>query len=109
MRTLKFIVDGQILKPDPSCGFKDLVPGSAECVKAEFSFSSDWNLYSKVIAFTSALGRQFPPQLLRDGRSCIIPKEALARRVFKVSVIGMNGDKKLTTNKVEVKQDGGKV
>ena len=109
MRTLKFIVDGQILKQDPSCNFENLVPGSAECVGIEVEFSSDWNGYSKVVEFTSALGKQYPPRILVGGRSCMVPSEALARRVFKIRIIGKQGDKKMQTNKFEVKQNGGKV
>lgn len=108
MRTLKFMVDGQILIKDPSCDFSNLVPGSKDCVGVEVSFSSDWNGYTKAVEFTSALGKQFPPRILVGGRSCMVPAEALARRVFKVRIVGKKGDGKMMTNKVEVKQNGGK-
>ena len=39
MRTLKFIVEGQIIKQDPSCDFTNLVPGTEGYLRAEFSFS----------------------------------------------------------------------
>ena len=107
MRTLKFIVDGQILKPDPNCDFTGLIPGSANYIKAEFSFSSDWNGFMKAVEFTSALGISFEPQLRADGKTCIVPVNALARRVFKIRVTGKQGKKKMTTNKVEVVQNGG--
>lgn len=109
MRTLKFVIEDQILKPDPSCKFDNLVPGGKECVKLEFSFSSDWNGYAKAVEFTSALGKSFTPKLLVDGRACIVPTEALARRVFKVRVVGKKGETKIVTNKVAVKQNGGEV
>lgn len=107
MRTLKFIVDGQSIKPDPSCDFSGLVPGTEGYVKAEFSFSRDWGGYVKVAAFFSALGKEYAPKKLVDGNTCLIPKEALGRRIFKVRVIGKKGDSTMVTNKLTVKQSGG--
>lgn len=109
MRTLKFIVENQILKPDPGCDFSNLVPGGKECAKLEFSFSSDWNGYARGVEFSSALGKSFTPKALVDGRACIVPTEALARRVFKIRVVGKKGDTMITTNKLAVKQNGGEV
>ena len=108
MRTLKFIVDNKIIKQDPKCDFSDLIPGTEKYLRAEFSFSPEWNGFKKVVAFWSALGKEYPPQVLSDGKSCIIPFEALKRRTFKVQVVGERGDLKLTTNKVAVSQNGGK-
>ena len=52
MRTLKFIVEGQIIRPDPSCDFSGLVPGSEGYLRAEFSFSKDWVNTIKVVSFS---------------------------------------------------------
>lgn len=108
MRTLKFIVDNQLIKPDPKCDFEGLVPGTEDYLKAEFIFSEEWAGYTKVAGFYSAMGKEYPPQLLKDGKSCIIPAEALKRRVFKVRVIGKKSEQKITTNKLAVSQNGGK-
>lgn len=108
MRTLKFIVSSQIVAPDPDCDMSNLVPGGKECIKLEFIFSKDWNGYTKVVEFTSALGKEYTPKMLTDGRSCIVPAEALSRRVFKIRVIGKQGEKKMVTNKFAIKQNGGK-
>lgn len=104
MRTLKFIVDGQIIRPDPRCDFSGLVPGSASQVQAVFTFSKEWTSTPKVVALYSRLGNEYPPQALKDGRSCTIPIEALQKRVFKVQVLGQNG---LATNKLAIDQKGG--
>ncbi len=109
MRTLKFIVDNQIIRKDPNCDFENLVPGSEEYLEAEFSFSREWDNCIKVAAFYSALGIEYPPQILKDGKTCIIPTEALEKKVFKVKIVGKNGDFKITTNKVDVVQNGGSV
>ena len=103
MRTIKFIVDGQVITRDQSCDFGKLVPGSEKYVKAE------WNGRAKVVRFWSAMGREYEPQTLPDGKTCLIPSEALKKRVFKVQIMGKEGKSKILTNKVEVKQDGGRM
>lgn len=107
MRTLKFIVEGQIIKPDPECDFSNIVPGTEDYLEAEFQFSSEWTGYVKVAAFWSIMGREYPPSVLTDGKKCTIPAEALKRRSFKMSLVGKNGTSKITTNKIEITQDGG--
>ena len=107
MRTLKFIVEGQIIKQDPNCDFTNLVPGTEGYLRAEFSFSPEWNGCVKVASFWSAVGDEYPPQVLSDGVSCMIPNEATQRYAFKVRVIGKNNTVRLVTNKAIVKQTGG--
>lgn len=107
MRTLRFNVNGQIIQQDPSCDFSGLVPGTVGYLLAEFTFSEEWSGCTKVAAFYSPMGKEYPPQILVDGRSCVIPMEALARQTFTVQVVGKKKDFKMTTNKVAVKQDGG--
>lgn len=108
MRTLRFIVDGQIIKQDPNCDFTNLIPGTEGYLQAEFSFSPEWKNCVKVASFWSAVGKEYPPQVLKDGMSCVIPPEALTKYAFKVGIIGKGPDLRLTTNKIAVKQDGGK-
>lgn len=107
MRTLKFIVNDQIITEDPNCDFNGLVPGTEGYLKAEFSFSSEWNGTVKVASFYSQMGTEYPPKILEDGRTCIIPAEALKRRVFKVKVLGKRNGLKIETNRVVVRQNGG--
>lgn len=109
MRTLKFIVEGQTIRPDPSCNFSNLVPGSEGYLTAEFRFSREWDGCTKIAGFYSRLGKEYEPQPLSDGRSCTIPSEALAKSIFKVQVKGRKGDLKLCTNRLAVEQKGGKV
>ena len=109
MRTLRFVVDGQIIMQDPGCDFTNLVPGSDGYLQAEFLFSREWDGCAKVAAFWSAIGKEYEPQVLKDGNTCIIPSEALAKRIFKIQVFGKKPGSCITTNKVEVIQNGGKV
>lgn len=108
MRVLKFIVDDQIIRLDPTCNIEGLVPGTENYIQAEFNFSADWSGYRKVAAFWSPMGKEYPPQILTDGKTCNIPAEALKRRVFKVQVLGKKDDVTIKTNKVAVSQNGGK-
>lgn len=108
MRTLCFIVEDQILKRDPDCDFDNLVPGTEGYLQAEFRFSSEWNSSKKVAAFYSTMGREYPPQVLKDGKTCMIPAEACSKQSFAIQVIGKKDGYKILTNKVTVSQTGGK-
>lgn len=107
MRTLRFIVDGQIIKQDPNCNFEGLVPGSEGYLAAEFILSPEWHGCDIVAGFYSNLGKEYPPQVLTTNNKCFIPAEALEKRVFKVRLFGKNGAVRLITNKVAVRQNGG--
>ena len=107
MRTLRFLVKDQILVKDPGCDFSGLVPGTEGYLQAEFIFSPEWDGYAKVAGFYSIMGTEYDPQVLKDGKTCIIPAEALKRKTFKVRVGGVKCDRKMTTNKLAVCQDGG--
>lgn len=108
MRTLKFIVNGQTIAPDPSCDFSGLYPGSEGYLQAEFTFTEEWKNTAKVVAFYSNLGREYEPQILKSNKPCTIPAEALKKRVFKIQVIGKTKEGlRLETNKLAVHQKGG--
>ena len=109
MRILKFIVEGRTIRPDPNCDFENLVPGFPGTIKAEFSFSSDWNGATKIASFYSRLGHEYEAKILYDGKSCDIPSEALQKRYFKIRIFGRKRGETFTTNKVAVCQNGGKV
>lgn len=108
MRVLKFIVDGNTIKQDPNCDFTGLFPGKEDQIRAEFSFSKDWQKRVKVAAFWSIMGAEFEPQEIKDGESCMIPVEALRKVAFKVQVFGKHRGVKAETDKVTVYQSGGK-
>ena len=108
MRTLRFIVDGQTVKQDPTCDFSGLFLNKDSGVCAEFIFSSEWNDKIKVVAFWSILDKEYEPQALDNKNACIIPVEAFARASFKIQVLGIRGHERLTTNKLVVLQTGGK-
>ena len=107
MRTLKFIVDKQVILQDPECDFTGLAPGSEDFLEAEFTFSEEWSGCVKVASFWSVFGEEYEPQPIDDEGKCKVPTEAAAKRVFKVAVLGRNSQYKITTNKLEVAQRGG--
>lgn len=108
MRTLKFIVENQLIRQDPNCDFTGLVPGTEGYLRVEFSFSSEWADCAKIASFYSMLGNELPYRILEDGKSCEIPVEALKRRKFKIQLFGKYEDTLLITNKIVVNQNGGK-
>lgn len=108
MRTLNFIVEGQTIKLDPDCDFAGLVPGTEGYLEAKFSFSPEWDGLTKVAAFFSNLGIEYPPQLIKRDNTCIIPAEALTKSIYKVQVVGQKNNYKIRTNRVKVHQRGGK-
>lgn len=108
MRTLRFLVDGQAIKPDPTCDFSGLFSFKSSNVCAEFIFSSEWNGMMKVAAFWSMLDKEYEPQVISDKNTCVIPTEAFTRAAFKIQVLGVKGSNKLSTNKLVVLQTGGR-
>lgn len=106
MRTLKFIVNQQSITQDPRCDFSGLIPGTEDYLQAEFTFSSEWSGCKKVAAFYSVMGREYEPQLLADGKTCMIPTEALRRKTFLIQILGKRDQLRLTTNKLAVSQNG---
>lgn len=112
MRTLRFIVDGLIMKKDPDCDFDGLIPGTEGYLKAEFIFSPEWDKCNKVAAFYSCsvidgVKKECEPQILKDGKTCIIPSDALRNRKFKVKIFGKGENLKLVTTEVGITQNGG--
>ena len=108
MRTLKFIVNSQIIMLDPECDFSDLIPGTEGYLQARFIFSPEWSGCAKVAAFYSTMGKEIGAEILDVGGTCMIPAVALAKQKFKVQVIGKKRGYKILTNKVLVNQNGGK-
>jgi hypothetical protein len=88
MRVLRFIVTNSTITQDPTCNFEGLVPGAGEPIRAEFSFSPEWKSSAKVVGIWSILGHEYTPQVLKDGKSCAIPYEALNKAAFKLQVLG---------------------
>lgn len=105
MRTLKFNIDGQTITKDSSCDFSGIVPGSKGYLRAKFTFDGKWNGCEKIAVFQRRNNtEQHPVQIINN--SCMIPDEVLVRRNFKLEVIGIRPGFRLTTNSLEVTQDG---
>lgn len=108
MRTLRFLVDGKTIRPDPTCDFTNLFSDRRFDICAEFAFSSEWDDKIKVAAFWSMLDNEYEPQALDNKNSCIIPSEAFSRASFKIQVLGVRGSERFTTNKLIILQTGGR-
>lgn len=102
MRTLRFLVDAQIIKKDPSCDFSGLVAGTKGYLYAGFSFTEEWEGVKVAAVFRHGKKEEIRP-LVR--RQCEIPADILSGEVFGVRLIGQKGDYKITTNEIKVRQE----
>lgn len=102
MRTLKFIVDGQSIRPDPSCDFSNIVRGTKGYLQAEFQFSNEWKDLFKVAEFRRYSDGEVIPVAIVNNK-CVIP-DVTSGLFFRVSVVGKRGDIRLTTDEAEVRQ-----
>nr|DAI50755.1 MAG TPA: hypothetical protein [Bacteriophage sp.] len=103
MRTLKFNVKEQMIEKAKNCDFSDIARGTTGYLKAQFSFSSDWNGYAKIAVFNDAWDKveECRPII---GNECEIPSKVLDSISFKVRIIGVSDGRRLTTNRTEVAQ-----
>lgn len=107
MRVIRFIVKDNTIAIDPTCDLSVLFPGRDDPIIAEFDFSPEWKSRVKVASFCSIMDKEYPPQVINDDETCMIPIEALAKVAFKVQVIGKRkGGKPVKTNSVVVYQSG---
>lgn len=106
MRILRFIVEGQIIKPDPTCDFGNLIPRTESFIQAQFSFSKEWNNCLKVAAFYSMIGTEYAPQPIKNDLTCMIPIDAVKRHKFQIQIVGrnLNDGSKFCTNKLTIEQ-----
>lgn len=104
MRTLRFVIDGLTIRKDPQCDFSGLVPGTKGYLRTTFAFDKDWYGCEKMVVFSRPGIGEIAVQLVNN--SCMIPDEILARRNFKLKVVGVRPGLRLETAKLEVSQDG---
>lgn len=105
MRTLNFNVTAQKIQKDPNCNFSGLVSGTKGYLQAAFDFSPEWAGCKKVAAFY-CFGEEYAVPIV--GNVCMIPSEALTWTDFEVAVVGERDGYRITTNKIEITQEGGR-
>lgn len=99
MSVLRFIVTKQKLVED---GQPFVVANSREYLSVAFDFSSAWNDCIKTVVFRKASGETFSV-ILEEENSCTVPWEVIECPHFTVSVYGICGTERITTNQVVVK------
>lgn len=99
MRILNFKVDSQVLEQDGD--FSDIVSGTSGYLKARFNFSDEWAGCLMIASFFNR-GKEYACKLVNN--ECMIPDEALTDRYFKVQVVGVKRNYKITTTKLKVYQ-----
>ena len=103
MRTLEFVVEGQLIKKKTDCDFSNIVSGSIGYLKAKFYFSSEWDNCRKAASFW--VDDNEYPVLLDVNDECVIHPQALTGERFLVSVTGAKSDYKIKTTKTKVRQE----
>lgn len=103
MRILRFIVEGQTIKKDPTANFEGIVKGTKGYLLAGFALSPEW-IGCKIAASFWKLGKEYAVPLKRN--VCEIPDEALTWDNFSVSLTGIKDGTILKTNEVIVAQEG---
>lgn len=103
MRTLKFLVEGQNLKKDPTCDFSGIVKGSKGYLQCNFDFSIEWNR-CKVVASFWDYDKEIDAAIVSHGM-CRIPDSVTGLRKFKISLTGVKDVYQITTNKVRIDQE----
>lgn len=104
MRMLKFVAQGQTLKPDQSCSFSGLYAGTIGYLHAAFQLDGDWNGCKIAVSFWRGHSDEEYAVPLRDGM-CEIPAEVLGGKLFGISLMGVKPGYLIRTNKVFVRQE----
>lgn len=86
MRTLKFIVDGQILYKDKNCSFINIVKGSHNYLFLHFNFiGEEWTQYDKAVEFETKTSHKI---VNFYGHTVGIPDEITSERIITIRLIG---------------------
>lgn len=101
MRNLNFKVTKQILEKVGD--FSGLVSGTVGYLTATFEFSEEWDGCLVAASFFDRTGKEYPA-LIEKGR-CEIPEEVLTYKHFRLKLVGIKNNYKITTNEIKVKQE----
>ena len=104
MRTLKFLVDDQSLKKDPTCNYSGIVKGSKGYLQCNFFLSKAWD-GCKIAASFWNYDKEIDAAAVIHG-VCQIPDGATVHRKFGISLIGVKDGYRITTNKIWIEQEG---
>ena len=105
MRELKFCVEGQRLRKDPSCDFAGIIPGTRHYLETHFTFDEDWDRCVCVAEFYNESGDA--DAVLIENCKCEVPDIVLDDANFTLKVIGKRKDGYfITTNQIKITQGG---
>ena len=99
MRTIKFRVNQQRIKPMNSVSF--IYPGTDNYLKLEFEFGEDWDGCTIGISF----GSKKIMQVLRDN-SCVVPKEDFEDSQLSFYLAGVKKDYAIKSQEFIIKLGG---
>lgn len=76
-----------------------VMPDRGETVEVHFSFSPDWDGYTKVAGFWNRNHEECEPQVISDDNTCIVPAKALEDFIFYMEVLGKRGEARRHTER----------
>ena len=100
MRTLNFEVIGQKLTKVGD--FSNIIKGSKQYLRCEFSFSGTEWMKHKIVAIFEQDGNEYPVAVLNS--SCMVPDEVSNGAFFKMRLLGVKDNYRINTNKVLIEQ-----
>lgn len=99
-RILEFSVEGTNLKKTGN--FENIVKGTSGYLYCRFRFSSDWYGCKVAASFFTKSGEEYPT--IVENSMCEIPSEVLGESRFSVVLTGINGDYKIVSRRVYIRQ-----
>lgn len=102
MRTLPFMVNGQKLTKNGD--FSHIVRGTKGYLECLFKFEgADWMKYKGIAVFESN-DNEYAVPIKNDG-TCTVPDEVTDESYFKVKVVGVRKNSKITSTKELIEQE----
>ena len=93
MRNIEFNVSEQTLTKKPS---SPIVRGSKGYLRATFHFSNDWKGFKRIALFYDERGKE-NAVFIDSADSCPVPDEVTDGNNFRLSVTGILGNRRITT------------
>lgn len=103
MRILRFCVSGQKLSRNPESDFSGIIRGSKGFLECSFNLSKEWSR-CKIAASFWHYDKEIDAVPVIGG-NCMIPDSVTDYREFEVSLVGIRGSYRITTNRARIEQE----
>lgn len=100
MKKLRFIVNGQELKPEEQ--YTGIMRGSHRYLNLMFEFGREWTNYKKVVSVKDVEGNEYNAVITRNG--VLLPKDVTGTSRLYITVYVSDGKTTVKTNTVTIEQ-----